>query len=283
MDSAAQPRNHARRNRMIAIAAGAITVTAIVLGFAGDFLGLPWRWMRPAAELLLLAELVGLVVLERHQLFEPVHENVGALRTDVGAIHNRLAELHAMVSESADTSGRVVACASTPELFRAMARVLREALARDQANPQILRIARLAGRIWSPDDPDLALELREWLGAISAFFTTAGGPSDARGRRWSVRIIWAFASLENFVAHLERNMPMFFGEKGNPLNFEAKIIVRRRIEAVLSPGLITDRDIVMNFDDATGQFHWGLWFQAPQYRALIERWFDDLWAGISDS
>jgi len=55
------------------MAAGAITVIAIVLGFAGDFLGLPWHWMRPAAELLLLAELVGLVVLERHQLFEPVH------------------------------------------------------------------------------------------------------------------------------------------------------------------------------------------------------------------
>jgi hypothetical protein len=56
---------------MIAIAAGVITVIAVVLGFAGDFLGLPWHWMRPAAELLLLAELVGLVVLERHQLFEP--------------------------------------------------------------------------------------------------------------------------------------------------------------------------------------------------------------------
>src|SRR5260370_37663668 len=68
-----------RRNRMIAISAGAITVIAIVLGFAGDFLGLPWHWMRPAAELLLLAELVGLVVLERHQLFEPVQETVGGI------------------------------------------------------------------------------------------------------------------------------------------------------------------------------------------------------------
>jgi hypothetical protein len=52
----------AGRNRVIAIVAGAITVIAIVPGFAGDFLGLPWHWMRPAAELLLLAELVGLVV-----------------------------------------------------------------------------------------------------------------------------------------------------------------------------------------------------------------------------
>jgi hypothetical protein len=30
--------------------------------------------MRPAGELILLAELVGLIVLERHQLFEPVSD-----------------------------------------------------------------------------------------------------------------------------------------------------------------------------------------------------------------
>jgi hypothetical protein len=69
--------DHVRRKRMITIAAGVITVIAIVLGLAGDVLGLPWHWMRPAAELLMLAELVALVVLERHQPFEPVHETVG--------------------------------------------------------------------------------------------------------------------------------------------------------------------------------------------------------------
>jgi len=50
MGSEVAPGDHARRNRIIAIVAGAITVTAIVLGFAGDVLGLPWHWMRPAAE-----------------------------------------------------------------------------------------------------------------------------------------------------------------------------------------------------------------------------------------
>jgi hypothetical protein len=64
----------ARRNRMTAIASGVITVIAITLGFAGDLLGPPWHWMRPAAELLLLTEPVGLVALERPQLFEPVHD-----------------------------------------------------------------------------------------------------------------------------------------------------------------------------------------------------------------
>ena len=52
---------------MIAIVAGVVTVAAIVLGFAGDFLGLPWKWLQPAAELLLLGELVGLIGLECHQ------------------------------------------------------------------------------------------------------------------------------------------------------------------------------------------------------------------------
>jgi oligoendopeptidase F len=39
--------------------------------------------MRPAAELLLLAELVGLVVLERRQLFEPVQEQVTNIHSRV--------------------------------------------------------------------------------------------------------------------------------------------------------------------------------------------------------
>ena len=99
METVAQPRDHARRNRLTAMAAGAITVIAIVLGFAGDFLGLEMRWIRPAAELLLLAELVGLVVLERHQLFEPVHETVGGT-------HSLVQEMHAMMTEAARNAGQ---------------------------------------------------------------------------------------------------------------------------------------------------------------------------------
>ncbi len=43
----------ARRNRMIAVAAGVITVTAIVVAFAGEYFDLPWKWLRPGVELLL--------------------------------------------------------------------------------------------------------------------------------------------------------------------------------------------------------------------------------------
>ncbi len=50
-----------------------------------------------------------------------------------------------------------------------MTRVMREALARDQQAPQILRLARLAGRLVSQSgtmgDVDLAAEWREYAAA----------------------------------------------------------------------------------------------------------------------
>ena len=52
---------------------------------------------------------------------------------------------------------------------------------------------------------------------------------------------------------------------------------------MLSPGLITDRDVVMMFDDSTASLRWGIWFQGPEYLAFFERWFDDLWSSIPDS
>jgi hypothetical protein len=267
----------ARRNRMIAIAAGVITVIAIVLGFAGDVLGLPWHWMRPTAELLLLAELVGLVVLERHQLFEPVHETVGDT-------HALMQQVHAMMAENARTSGQVTACTSTPEVFRTMTRVAREALARDQQAPQIFRGGRLAGRFARSgieEDPDLAAELQAWLNAYSAYFLTPGSPPDARARRWSVRWIIAFASLRDFDLTLDPGARTLLA--GKPINVELKILVRPRIEAMLSPAVLTDRDALMIFDDSTDGLRWGVLFQGPQYLVLFQRWFDDLWASIPDS
>jgi stage V sporulation protein SpoVS len=55
------PESHQKKSRarMIAIGAGAITVVAIMLAFASGYLGQQWNWLRPAGELLLLAELVG--------------------------------------------------------------------------------------------------------------------------------------------------------------------------------------------------------------------------------
>jgi hypothetical protein len=271
------PTQQSRRNRIIAIAAGAITVTAIVVAFAAEYFDLSWKWLRPGVELLLLAELVGLVVLERHQLFEPVHEKVDAT-------HTRVEEIHALITESARRSGQVNVCMSAPEMFRTMARVLREALARDQQAPQILRVARLAGvqaRLSSlEEDPDLAAEWREWVSAMLAFTLTPGSPPDGRGRRWSVRFLQAFVTLDNFDRSLDQLIRPILA--GKPSNFEYKVLVRARAEAMLSPGLITDHDVVTTFDDNTA-FRWGVWFQGPQYLPLFARWFDELWASIPES
>ncbi len=44
----------AQGNRILAVAAGLVTVTAIVIAFAAEYLELPWRWLRQGVELLLL-------------------------------------------------------------------------------------------------------------------------------------------------------------------------------------------------------------------------------------
>ena len=51
---------------------------------------------------------------------------------------------------------------------------------------------------------------------------------------------------------------------------------------MISPGLITDREVVTSFDDNTA-FRWGVHYQGPQYLPLFARWFDELWASIPDS
>jgi hypothetical protein len=143
MTEEATARDHTRRNRMVAIIAGAITVTAIVLGFASEFLGLPWHWMRPAAELLLLGELVGLVVLERHQLFEPVHEKVGAMQSRIEEMHAKLESFDQRFA----AAGHATLYAGPPEVLRALAHSAREALAPDQQTRQIFYFTRLSSAI----------------------------------------------------------------------------------------------------------------------------------------
>jgi hypothetical protein len=70
---------------------------------------------------------------------------------------------------------------------------------------------------------------------------------------------------------------------GKPINVELKILVRPRIEAMLSPAVLTDRDALMIFDDSTDGLRWGVLFQGSQYLILFQRWFDDLWGSIPDS
>ncbi len=269
-----------KRNRIIAIVAGSITVVAIVLGFAGDFLGLGWRWMRPAAELLLLAELVALVVIERHQLFEPVHEHVSDIREVLSKVD--LAEMQAtlgFIREQISAAGQVTFCVSAAEVLRALTRSAREAFARDQQEPQILRICALSGRVFVQQRWGLSDEIGSMAQSVLAYGLPKDSSADSRARRWSVRILAAMASLETFEAWYER-----VGRAWQDcVNIEVKILPRMKVEAILSPQMITDRDVIMSLDDASGVYNWGVLFQGRQYAAAFSRWFDDLWSNVPDT
>jgi hypothetical protein len=150
--------------------------------------------MRPAVELLLLAELVGLVVLERHQLFEPVHEKVEDTRAQVTALRGELRQL----SQRLDTSGELSFFANPSQTIRAITRAYRDALTREQDSPQILRWARLASVPRYSSDREQGAELLEMVKAHTAFGLRAGDQSETRTRMWSMRNILAVTSLETF-------------------------------------------------------------------------------------
>jgi hypothetical protein len=268
-----------RRNRIIAITAGAITVVAIVLAFASEYLELPWKWIRPAAELLLLGELVGLVVLERHQLFEPVKEAVGNTSAEVIAMH---AELRGL-AQRLDLSGQISFYVNPSQTVRALERALREALAREQSAPQVVRWTRLADYPRPSSNPELGAELLELLRAVLDFGLVAGSPPDAKGRLWTSRNILTFTNLEGFDVWREHTLPLFI-ELG-ALNFETKLLIRARsrAEAILTPNLVTDRDAFVTLDDDRANNRWGFLFQGSQYVAVFARWFDELWASIPDT
>jgi hypothetical protein len=88
--------------------------------------------MRPAAELLQLAELIGLVVLERHRLFEPMHEKVSGIQLGIDDLRATLGSFGGYFA----AAGQATLYASPPELLPALARSAREALSREQQAPK---------------------------------------------------------------------------------------------------------------------------------------------------
>jgi len=226
---------------------------------------------------LLLAELVGLVVLERHQLFEPVHEGVGAIQSGIDDIRATLGSF----GEHFAAAGQTTLYARPPEVLRAMARAAREALARDHQAPQIIYMSRLSGSHPNVEnDPELATELRVFLETMVAFKLLPGSPPDSRTRSWSIRAIGAFSDL----ASQEAVLPLLrVLTEGNPLNLEVKMLVRPRVESLLMPELVTDRDAILAFNDGIASFRWAVLFRGEQYRAVFGRWLDHLWSSIPDS
>jgi hypothetical protein len=283
------PDGKGRRARLIAMVAGVITVIAIVSAFASGYLGLGWLWLRPAAELLLLAELVGLIVLERHQLFEPVHEQVSGMSTHIADIRDTLASANlpdmraalGLLSDRIGAIGQVTLCGTAPEVVRAITRAGREAVARDHEAPQLLRIGALSGRIFAERRWELAGQLHEMMDTMKRFLLAPDSPPDSPARRWSVRMIIAMATVESLDLWWKGPGKEIFA--GNPLNNEIKIISKLHAEAVLSPPLITDNEVVLTLDDANEVWNWGLLFQGRQYASFFARWFDDMWASIPDT
>jgi hypothetical protein len=272
---AEQSHQSARRNRTIAIAAGAITVTAIVVAFAAEYLNLPWKWLRPGVELLLLAELVGLVVLERHQLFEPVSERVAGIEAGMTDVRATLNELKLQLG----TAGQITVAVGVRESLQLRTRLLREAAARDAEGPRIIRVALLSGASLLQDMRELGDELQEFERVMSEFYLEPGSPMSSKGHRWSVRTIMTWTSMDGFTTGIEYIRSRIADRRA--LNIEWKFLVRPRAEALISP-TVTDNAVFLGYGDEASVYRWGLALQGRQYVTLFAGWFDDRWAAIPD-
>jgi len=278
-----------RRNRIIAIVAGIITMTAIVLSFASGYLGLGWEWLRPAGELLLLAELVGLIVLERYQLFEPVSDKVHSIDARVAQISEAvgLADLPAMgtalaqLNQRVGAAGQVAAYLGTREVLRVRTRLLREASIGSREGPQMLRMGLFAGRNLFDDPRAIGDELEKWNMLLAEHYLVPSSPPDSPAHTCAFRVIVAFADAEALDFALSAVRPTLIDP--NVLNVEVKILLRAQPEGLLSPALITDRAVLLSYDDETSSYRWGVVLEGRQYVTLFARWFDDRWAAIPDS
>lgn len=271
-----------RRGRLIGVAMVVLAVAAIVAHFGAERLHL--EWIRPIAELIILAEILAFIVLERFEIFEPVQESMRDIEGRLG----RLEEL----SQALATAGQVTARASTADMYRSAARMLRDALAADPGSPQIVRTSRLGGRWREPDDRNY---LPEDLGAIGEFsaamhaFEVRPGSASANpwANLWSKRILLAVGDLRSLDA-LIRRLPTG-GENARRdfllvsdervSNVTIKLIVRQQPEAALSPFVIVgERQALLSFEDPSHPYpHWGIFFSAERYASLFARWFDEIW------
>jgi len=62
-----------------------------------------------------------------------------------------------------------------------------------------------------------------------------------------------------------------------------KYFMRPVVEGMLSPLIITDRDVVLYYDDDTAAYLWGIVIHGSQYAALFANWFDNRWNALSDA
>jgi hypothetical protein len=266
-----------KRNRTIAVAAGTITVVAIVLAFASGYLGERWLWLRPAGELLLLAELVGLIVLERHQLFEPVHSTVAETKDHVLGMMQTLSS----IGERLDLAGQATLSPGTLDTFRAFTRIAREALTRNHDTTQVFRLATLSGAFMLPKDPEVTEEYSNLLEALYAYLLLPTSSATSPARHWSIRNVIAFADLDTFERY--RNDMLQPVSEQKPLNFELKFIVRPELVTLFYPLVISDREVLFTCHDFRRVLPLALVLRGEQYAQVFAHWLDELWASIPNT
>ncbi|MGH7865064.1 MAG: hypothetical protein ACREQB_08745 [Candidatus Binataceae bacterium] len=259
-----------RGRRLIAIAAGVITVGAIVAAFGAEYLELPS--LRPIAEIIILAELVGLVVLERRQIFEPVHDAIRDLQGRFGALEQLRDEL-AAAGSAQPYSNRVMG-------FQAGVSVMREALTRDPGTPQILRTGRMSGTLRPVPRSDAIAEddrwQRDFISAIFGFCDTpANRSTNPWVHLWTVRMLFVVADGVSFDA-ISGAIRELTSER--PSNLTVKLLLRSVPEPALSPTIVGEQTALVAFEDySTPMPHWQIFFRGKNYVPLFARWFDEFW------
>lgn len=255
------------RGRKIGIAMAAIAIAAIVAHFGAESLHLPW--LREAAVLIILAEILVFVALERYQVFEPMGEAIAEVR-------GRLESLEQIRSELA-ASGYALAASDAPSTHQGLVDLLEEALAKKPATPQMLRVALLGGRY--VDATSVASAAPQYVAVVTgirAFSDTL----ENRARRpwvasWSVRTLVAIGderSLEGLRAMLAS------AAKAGHTNQTIKLLPRPGTQAAIAPVVVGDQAVALGLEENSLAYpHWGVLFRGQQYAALFARWFDELW------
>jgi hypothetical protein len=248
-----------------------IAIAAILAHFGAETLQMPW--LREVAVLVILAEILVFVALERYQVFEPMRATMDDLQARFTRFESFREELSA--------SGGVSIQPSPRQYYWEAARALREAVAADPGGPQILRQAFLGLR-WegvagaAREETEEARARLEWLEAYRAFVLEAGAASKGPwAHLWSVRNLFAVADLKDFEAI--QGGPFRYVHERTPRNMTVKIIVHS-IGAALSPTIIGERDSFLKFEDPSSPLvHWSIRFRGATAAALFTRWFDELW------
>ncbi|MGH7865063.1 MAG: hypothetical protein ACREQB_08740 [Candidatus Binataceae bacterium] len=250
-----------------------VAIVAIVAHFGAETLHLPW--LRETALLVILAEILAFVALERYQVFEPMQETVQDVQAQLSQFQKFREELAA--------SGHVTVQPSPHEHLREAARALRESSSADPGGAHIIRHTAFGLR-WhhvsaaSAEDSEEAKARGEYLDAFGAFFLAPGSTSMSPWvHRWSVRFLFAVGDIESYQAMLLETGPVGMFARRALHNGVIKLMVTNS-SAALSPLIIGERDVFLKFEDPSSPLvHWSIRFRGPQYAALFSRWFDELW------